>query len=63
MLSDRELWACATEVLRQHGDKAPVMVAERIVALALAGDAAGIETWKSIAARLDQLTRYAQRPS
>jgi uncharacterized protein DUF6961 len=32
-----------------------VIVAERIGALVLAGDAAGIETWKAIAARLQQL--------
>jgi hypothetical protein len=29
-LSDRELWACANEVMRQHGDRAPLFVAERI---------------------------------
>lgn len=56
-LSDRELWACANEVLRQHGDRAPVHVAERIGTLALAGDAAGVEAWKCIAQRLEQLNK------
>ncbi len=55
MLSDRELWACAAEVQRQHGDRAPVYVAERIGALVLAGDPEGVTTWKAIAARLQQL--------
>lgn len=64
-LSDWELWACANEVLRQHGDEAPLHVAERIGALALAGDAAGVETWKAIAARVDQLRSVpdGQQPS
>lgn len=52
---EQHVWACAIEVERQHGDRAPVFVAERIGALALAGDAAGVEMWKAIAARLDQM--------
>lgn len=55
MLSDWELWAVASHVLRQHKDEAPLFVAERIGALALAGDAAGVGTWKEIARRLVQL--------
>jgi hypothetical protein len=55
MISDRVLWACANEVLQQHGDRAPVFVAERIGALALSGDEAGVATWQAIAARMDQL--------
>jgi len=54
---DRELLACALQVERQHGDDAPRFVAERIGALAVAGDQEGIATWKSIARRLDQLRR------
>ena len=54
---DRELWACALQVERQHGDDAPRFVAERIGALAVAGDQDGVTTWKAIAQRLDQLHR------
>ena len=43
-------------VLKQHGERAPIFVAERIGALALAGDEAGVATWKAIAARIDQLS-------
>jgi hypothetical protein len=43
-------------VVRQHGDKAPRFVAERIGALALVGDAAGVETWNAVAHRLQVLT-------
>lgn len=52
MISERELWACAAEVMRQHGDGVELFVAERIGALALEGDAEGIRTWKAIARRV-----------
>lgn len=56
-VAEREIWACALEVQRQHGGRAPVFVAERIGALALAGDAGGLETWKAIASKMDQIAR------
>ena len=54
---EQHLWACALAVERQHGARAPIFVAERIgaLALALAGDAAGIERWKAIAAHMERL--------
>ena len=55
MIADKELWACAQMVLDQHGARTPAFVAERIGALALQGDRAGIETWKAIAVRIDRL--------
>lgn len=58
MISEWELWACAYEIERQHGDRAPLFVAERIGALALSDDVDGIAHWKEIARRLDQLRRY-----
>lgn len=56
-LPDWELWACADTVVRQHGPGAPRFVAERIGALVLAGDAAGVATWKAIAPRVHELQR------
>jgi len=56
---DRELWACALQVERQHGENAGRFVAERIGALAVAGDHDGVTTWKAIAQRLDKLRRDA----
>jgi len=53
---EQHLWACALEIQRQHGDRAPVFVAERIGALALAGDMAGVDRWKAIAACMDALS-------
>jgi len=60
MVTDRELWASALHVERVHGDRAPAFVAARIGELALAGDAEGIEHWRLIAAKLDQLANPRQ---
>lgn len=58
LLDDWELWACAQQVLKQHGARAPLHIANRIGELATAGDRAGVEAWKAIAARVDQLMDY-----
>lgn len=52
---DQHIWACALAVEKQHGEGAPLFVAERIGALALAGDDEGVAMWKAIANRLDAL--------
>jgi hypothetical protein len=57
VISDWELWACATTVERQHCGDAPRFIAKRIEELALAGDDKGVEVWNAIASRLDQLRR------
>ena len=57
MTPDQERWAEALAIERLHGDKASVWVAERIGALALAGDTAGVARFKEIAARLVDLGR------
>lgn len=60
MTADEERWAEAVTIMRQRGAEAPGWVAERIGALALAGDVAGIERFKAIAIRIEQiLTRSA----
>ncbi|MEG3086081.1 DUF6961 family protein [Sphingomonas sp. PB4P5] len=56
MDADRERWAEALMVERQHGTRAPAFIAERIAALALAGDMLGVARWQVIAERYDQLT-------
>jgi hypothetical protein len=56
MLSpDAHVWACALKVVQDHGDQAPVFVSKRIGALALNGDWSGVDMWKAIAEKLDQL--------
>lgn len=57
MSPEEHVWACALAIERQHGARAAVVVAERIGALALAGDHEGIAMWKAIASRLDELIK------
>ncbi len=63
MLSDWELWACALEVQREQGETAPRFVVERIGALVLEGDFEGVEAWKGIALRLQQLQAQSAQPN
>lgn len=44
-------------VLKQHGEQAPLFVVRRIGALAIEGDQAGVDTWKTIAAKMEQLMK------
>ena len=55
MTSEQERWAEALAVHRMYGEKAAEHVAERIGALAVLGDQDGIDRWKAIEQRLDQL--------
>jgi hypothetical protein len=55
MTKDRELWACALHILGSHGEEAIAFVADRVAALARAGDEAGVKTWRMIAERIDAL--------
>jgi len=57
LISDHEIWACANTVLTQHGERAQVFVAERIGAMALAGDQAGLDVWKAVADRMGRHMR------
>lgn len=49
------MWACALLVEREHGERAVAFIAERVQSLALAGDMAGVDRWRAIADKLDQL--------
>jgi len=60
MTPDEERWAEALAIERIHAEDAPVWIAERIGALALAGDDAGVQRLKQIAARLDQMVGGAR---
>lgn len=54
-LPDWEIWACAQTIQANYGQCGPIYIAERIGALALAGDDAGVATWKRIAEAYDAL--------
>lgn len=59
-ISSRELWACALEVQRQHGDDAGTFVAERIAALAKDGDLEGIAAWQNIGLKIMALSSQGE---
>ncbi|MDE0878717.1 MAG: hypothetical protein OSB00_08635 [Sphingomonas bacterium] len=46
MATERQLWALALKVERDHGDDGPRYIAERIGEAALAGEQAGIDCGK-----------------
>lgn len=62
MTEDEHIWACALAVEKTHGLRAGRHVTERIGALMLVGDAAGVAMWRAIAARLAKL-QDGNRPS
>lgn len=57
-----ETWAIALHLDKAKGDGAPLFVAERIGAMAEAGDVEGLMRWREIAGALDQLRRGGIAP-
>lgn len=57
MTLDEERWAEACHIHRWKGEAGPLFVSERLGALALAGDEAGVTRFREIAALLDQIRR------
>jgi hypothetical protein len=56
MTEDIDIYRAAHLMLKQHGDQALHKAAERIAALALAGDQDGVEVWKRILRAIDGLS-------
>lgn len=54
-VTDWELWACANEVIRQHGANAGIFAGLRADELLLAGDIEGARTWMAIIRRIEEL--------
>ena len=57
MTPEEERWAEATTILRQRGDGSPAWIVERIGALALARDEAGVQRFCEIAGKVDEIMR------
>lgn len=55
MTPEQEREAEAFTVWRQHGERAPYFVADRIGALAIIGGMEGVARWQEIAAALESL--------
>ena len=54
-LSDRELWGCAHEVIRQHGKESLRHCARRIAELVKKDDLDGVQAWQGISHRVGML--------
>jgi len=52
---EQERWAEALAIERRFGEQATGHIAERVTALAVAADDAGVARWIAIADRFDQL--------
>lgn len=52
----------ASMLLRQHGNRAPVVVAERIGRLASEGKGEGVALWREVAGRMDRLMSEGSDP-
>ncbi len=57
MLSEWEMWACAQEMLRQHGLDAPIHAAMKADALLERGDRHGAAIWRLIVHRTVELLK------
>ena len=57
MEGERDLWACASEMIRRHGREARAHAIARVSELATAGDDEGVLIWKLIAHRVAQLQK------
>lgn len=55
MIEDREIWACANLLLRQHGSKAWNVASQRTAELLAAGDVDGHRTFARIMDRIREL--------
>lgn len=57
MIEDKEIWACAHQLMRQYGEAAAFRAAQRADALLEANDLDGHRTWLRILARIEELER------
>jgi hypothetical protein len=55
MIDDREIWACANLLLKQHGENAWFVVARRADELLAQGEVEGRRTFLRILARIKEL--------
>jgi len=61
VIDDREIWACANQVMRQYGDAAWFHAAQRADTLLMTGEQEGHRTWLRILARIKALESLEPR--
>lgn len=57
MITEWELWACANEMIRRHGEDAAIQAAMKADELFEAGEMDGSRTWRLIVHRVNELQR------
>ena len=62
MLSDCELWACASRMIDEHGLDAPIHAAMRADKLMEQADLDGSFAWQAITRRISRLLRAPATP-
>ncbi len=55
MTSDIDIYRSANELIEQHGEDAPILVAMRADELMAAGDMEGVAVWKRIGKAIEEL--------
>lgn len=55
MIDDLNIYRAANELIKQHGDDAPIRAAQRADAMLDKGDLDGLAVWKRILAAVDEL--------
>jgi hypothetical protein len=55
MTAEQHLWACALEMMRQHGEAAFLFASMRADELAAEGAFEGARTWRAILERIEAL--------
>ncbi len=61
MISDREIWACAIETIRQHGEDAAIHAAMKADELLEVGAIDGSAAWQRVVRRIIQLEANVPR--
>lgn len=56
-IEDREIWACANQLMRQHGSRAWLHASVRAGELLIARDIKGHGVWLRILRRIEELER------
>ncbi len=58
MMTDRDLWLLACQILEQDGPRACDFVADRISESLTQGDRAGVDNWRAVSGRLNELLQF-----
>jgi hypothetical protein len=61
-IADLDIWRAANLMLKQHGEDAAIVAAQRADKLLASGDIEGEIVWKRIVAAINELQRREREP-